>query len=282
MLQNQFSAEFGHGSGAQFNTIIRGGGNQIHGTLYEYMMNRNLNAVDESAARQGIRSNPRFDSNILGGSVGGPIVKDKLFYYSLFQYNPTGQASTPSSAVFSPTAAGYNQLSQIVGLSQTNLRVLKTYLAPAPAASAHNHSRGTGDPHRNAADRAAELFERLFVAQQSGLRDIRQGSDSRPLYLHEQRWIQLRHAAHTPVVFPRRKHSTAFALAGRVPHLFTQDLLNEMRAGFTRNDDGVPAGNYKFPGLDAFPNHRDTERFECPDRSVSSGSATTGSKRRTS
>ena len=42
MLQNQYSAEFGNGSGGQFNTVIRGGGNTVHGSVYEYFHNRNL------------------------------------------------------------------------------------------------------------------------------------------------------------------------------------------------------------------------------------------------
>ena len=99
MLLNQYSAEFGNGSGGQFNTVIRGGSNEIHGAAFEYLQNRKLNAVDESAARQGIRTNPRYDQSVFGGSVGGPILKDKLFYYGLFQYNPYGAAGTPSSAV---------------------------------------------------------------------------------------------------------------------------------------------------------------------------------------
>ena len=45
VLQNQFSAEFGHSSGGQFNTVLRGGTNELHGTIYEYLNNRNLNAI---------------------------------------------------------------------------------------------------------------------------------------------------------------------------------------------------------------------------------------------
>ncbi|MDT9694390.1 hypothetical protein Q5762_39845, partial [Streptomyces sp. P9(2023)] len=44
--QNQFPPEYGHAAGGQFNTIIRTGSNQVHGALYEYLQNRNLNAED--------------------------------------------------------------------------------------------------------------------------------------------------------------------------------------------------------------------------------------------
>ncbi len=46
VLQNQFSPEFGHSSGGQFNQTIKSGTNQFHGTAYEYFQNRNLNAED--------------------------------------------------------------------------------------------------------------------------------------------------------------------------------------------------------------------------------------------
>src|SRR5205823_12054574 len=56
LLQNQTGAEFGHSSGGQFNTVIKGGTNQLHGSVYEYFQNRNMNAVDAAYANQGIRS----------------------------------------------------------------------------------------------------------------------------------------------------------------------------------------------------------------------------------
>ena len=46
LLQNQFSAEFGHSSGGQFNTVVQSGTNNFHGKVYEYFQNRNLNAID--------------------------------------------------------------------------------------------------------------------------------------------------------------------------------------------------------------------------------------------
>ena len=48
MLQNQFNPEFGGGSGGIFNTVVKSGGNQLHGSIYEYMQNRKLNAVNST------------------------------------------------------------------------------------------------------------------------------------------------------------------------------------------------------------------------------------------
>src|SRR5262249_17175875 len=77
VLQNQFSAEFGHSSGGQFNTVVRGGTNSIHGTVYEYLLNRKLNALDQAAKRQGTFTKPRYDQSHLGAGIGGPIIKNK-------------------------------------------------------------------------------------------------------------------------------------------------------------------------------------------------------------
>ena len=87
LVQNQFSAEFGGGSGGIFNVITKSGTNQIHGSLYEYLQNRDLNAVDANNTHQGIYSLPRFDFNRLGATIGGPIKKDKTYFY--FSYEIT-------------------------------------------------------------------------------------------------------------------------------------------------------------------------------------------------
>jgi len=107
LLQNQVGSEFGHSSGGQFNTVIKSGSNEMHGSAYEYFQNRNLNAVDAIYANQGIRNNPRFDQNRLGASVGGALIKDRLFYFANGEYAPLGVGSTVSTPVFAPTAAGF-------------------------------------------------------------------------------------------------------------------------------------------------------------------------------
>jgi hypothetical protein len=132
LLQNQFSAEFGGASGGVFNAIVKSGTNQLHGSVYEYFQNRNLNAIDSLSINAGLRSNPRFDSNRLGASIGGPILKNKLFYFGDFEYNPIGQASVPKQALYAPTAAGYSILGSLAGISKNNLSVLQKYV---PAAS---------------------------------------------------------------------------------------------------------------------------------------------------
>ena len=70
------SAEFGRAAGGVINTVTKSGGNTTHGTAYWFFRNQNFNARDRYAA---FRTDERRDQ--FGGSIGGPIQKDKLFYF---------------------------------------------------------------------------------------------------------------------------------------------------------------------------------------------------------
>src|ERR1700733_10325998 len=104
LLQNQFSPEFGHSSGGQFNTVVKSGTNSYHGLAYVYNQNRNYDAFDSLNAIGGLTSNPRFDNNRFGGQIGGPVLKNKLFFFVNYEQEPLGQAGT-AGAVCSPTAS---------------------------------------------------------------------------------------------------------------------------------------------------------------------------------
>ncbi len=134
VLQNQYSAEFGHSSGGQFNQTVKSGTNQFHGTAYEYFQNRNLNAQDSQVAQSQVAngqtpSNTRYDNNRFGGNFGGPIVKNKLFFFTDWEYNPIGQSA--SAVTFAaPTSAGYSQLAALFPGS-ANLQQLQKYVPAA-------------------------------------------------------------------------------------------------------------------------------------------------------
>lgn len=76
VLSNGYSAEFGRAIGGVINTVTRSGSNDVHGTAYWFFRNRSLNARDRYAS-----INPPEVRHQAGGSLGGAIVKDKLFYF---------------------------------------------------------------------------------------------------------------------------------------------------------------------------------------------------------
>jgi hypothetical protein len=61
--------------GGQFITVTKSGGNDFHGTAYEFMQNRHLNAIDNLQTLAGITrdTQPRFDQNRYGFNIGGPL-----------------------------------------------------------------------------------------------------------------------------------------------------------------------------------------------------------------
>src|SRR5204863_412944 len=123
LLANQFNTEFGHSSGGQFNTTIKSGSNAFHGSLYEYFRNRNLNAVDNAFVLQGLTSNPRFDSNRYGGTLGGPIFKNKLFFFSNFERQGISLTATAGGQVLTPTTDGLAAIATDPNLSATNFGI---------------------------------------------------------------------------------------------------------------------------------------------------------------
>lgn len=77
VVSSNFLAEYGRASGGVINTVTRSGSNDVHGTLYWFFRNRTLNATDITA--RGV--NPPEWRHQAGASIGGPIKKDKLFYF---------------------------------------------------------------------------------------------------------------------------------------------------------------------------------------------------------
>lgn len=75
-----YSAEFGRAAGGSVNTVTRSGTNQVHGTGYWFFRNQDFNANDRFANAIG-QPKPEEKRNQFGGSVGGAIQKDKLFYF---------------------------------------------------------------------------------------------------------------------------------------------------------------------------------------------------------
>ncbi|MBC7927582.1 MAG: TonB-dependent receptor, partial [Bryobacteraceae bacterium] len=251
ILQNQYSPEFGHSSGGIFNIVIKSGTNALHGSIYNYLQNRNLNAVDVTQSRQGLTTNPRFDQNRPGGTIGGPILRNKLFYFGNMEYQSVGQASVPSAGVFSPTAAGYALLDGMSGISKTNYDVLKQYLAPAPATGGQTVVNGVNIPIGILPINAPN-FQNAYNLVSSADYNVSDKDQLRVRYVYN-KTDTIDNTATLPAFFalqPTRSHLATIAEY----HTFAPNLTNEFRMAYSRFFQIVPAGDHSFPGLDAFPN----------------------------
>ncbi len=80
-----YSAEFGRGAGGVVNLLTKSGTNQFHGTGFWFYRNRTLNAIDLFSKLNGVAYNPPEYRHQFGGTVGGPIIKDKLFFFASYE-----------------------------------------------------------------------------------------------------------------------------------------------------------------------------------------------------
>ena len=292
IITNQFSPEFGHSSGGQFNTNVVSGTNHYHGRVYEYFQNRNLNAV---SGTQGGKPaiNPRFDDNRYGGQIGGPILRDKLFFFGGYERNSIGQ----NPAIFScvPTAAGLNTLKALGSTYGFNANNLAQYLQYTPAATITGSGGGPIDASVDQAcgnsakgPQFLQVYQGTSFDKPSGIYGGGSAFTNIPLGNYQS-------TASTPSNFDVLTTSMDYTLSSRdsirgryiynrlndtdngvntVPfpvfntqqpfryhlialseyHTFTPNLTNEFRVGFNRYENEVTSGNFTYPGLDQFPN----------------------------
>ena len=102
IITNSYAAEYGRASGGVVNIITRSGTNEFHGDVFGYLRNRNFQAVNPFSTV----SNPAYTRVQAGAAFGGPIKKDKTYYY--FSYEVTRRHETGFSSIADPaTNLGY-------------------------------------------------------------------------------------------------------------------------------------------------------------------------------
>ncbi len=140
LITNQFNAEFGHSTAGQFITNTKSGTNEFHGGIWGYNINRHYLSLDNltraTASDDPDFEKPRFDNNRFGGSLGGPVVADKLFFYGAYEYQNLTLSSTAASEILVPTAAGLATLQSLAqnpasGISPVNVGLLRDFAPTA-------------------------------------------------------------------------------------------------------------------------------------------------------
>lgn len=101
VLTNAMSAEFGRTAGGIISIVSKGGTNEFHGNLFEFLRNDNLNANEFFANKAG-RPKGALTYNQFGGTIGGPIKRDRLFFF--FNYDGFRERRLSQATITSPTA----------------------------------------------------------------------------------------------------------------------------------------------------------------------------------
>jgi len=256
LLQNNFGAEYGHSSGGQFNTVVKSGTNSFHGMAYIYNQNRNYDALDTLQKSAGYTTPPRYDNNRFGGNVGGPIIKNKLFFFVNYEYNPVGQSGVPGSAC-APDAAGWATIAGVSGLNQQNVSIFKQYV-PEGTQGQTTTNGCTDVPFGNTTVSTQGLsfpipsYSNTWNLVTSADWNITSKDQLRGRYIQE-KFSGLDTFASLPVFFTTLPIPYYLVTINEY-HQFTPNVQNEFRAGFNRYNAVYNVGSQRFPGLDAFPN----------------------------
>lgn len=101
VLTNNFTAEFGRASGGVVNLVTKSGSNTFHGSAYEY--NR-VSALSANTFQNDVDGIPKsvFTRNNFGFSLGGPVLKDKLFFFNNTEFVRVRSSSSQSAAIIDP------------------------------------------------------------------------------------------------------------------------------------------------------------------------------------
>lgn len=110
VLTNPYSAEFGRNSGAQVNVVTRSGTNAFRGEAWDYYTTSDLYSLTNLEKASGLTSPARFNRHQIGGNLGGPVFRDRTFFFLLYQYDAQRPGPTLGPTTRMPTPAGYAAL----------------------------------------------------------------------------------------------------------------------------------------------------------------------------
>jgi hypothetical protein len=222
VLTGNYSAEYGRTSGGVVNAISKSGTNAFHGDLYEFLRNDKLDA-NEYILNQYGQPRPPFKRNQFGGAVGGPIRKDKTFFF--FDYE--GIRQNKGFAIASTVPSDAARAGNLANGTHVNVDpAIVKYLALYPH----------GVPQANP-DKATFAFAGVRIASENfyTTRVDHKISDKDGLfatYLYDK----------TPYTQPNRFNDISFLsqtirhiAALEENHIFSPTLVNSARLGFNRN-----------------------------------------------
>src|SRR5262249_6013137 len=112
-----FNAEFGRATGGVINIVSKSGANQFHGNIYNYFRNERLDARNAFAAGQ--QQDPPFKRNQPGFTFGGPIRKDRAFFFTayegLIRRESTFSTILADTSILQPTAGQQDLIATLIG-----------------------------------------------------------------------------------------------------------------------------------------------------------------------
>lgn len=228
VISDTYGANYGKRQGAQISIVTASGTNQYHGNVYEFLRNSALDARNYfDQVQAGGKRLPQFQRNNFGGSIGGPIRKDKLFLFANYEgYHQnlglSNKAIVPNTRArqgYLPNSSGGETF---VGVAPGVANLLKLW----PEANGPDLGSGLAYNYNNPVQRIREDFGTTRFDWNIGSKDLFFAA-----YTVDDS------VAHTPTVNPLSRINETIreqVLSLQEQHVFSPRLLNTARVGFSR------------------------------------------------
>ena len=232
VLTGNYPAEYGRTSGGVINAITRSGTNDLHGSAYDFLRNSAFDARNYFDGPQ----IPEFRRNQFGASVGGPIIKDRTFFF--FDYEGLRQLLGTTARANVPSVDARNGIIHNANGTTTTLKVdpkVAPFLAIYPLPNAGLNAPGNTGIYSFVKQQVANgNFETFRIDHHFSDKDIFSGT-----YSLNNSDLALPDALNSVL----GQLSTTNELAAlEETHVFNPQLINTLRFGFTKVHDPAGAG----------------------------------------
>jgi hypothetical protein len=236
VLTNAYSAEFGRSSGGIINAITRSGANHVHGNLFEYLRNSALDAknyFDKPNDRI-----PPFKRNQFGGTLGGPIRRDKTFFFTAFEaikerLGVTGVTNVPDTDARNGIIKDdKGKIIKTVKLDPAIPQYLNL-LFPAPSATDRVIGFGIAEHSFTRSQPTDEYFLQGRIDHRFSEKDTLFGR-----YTFDNGHVDRQVTNKPPVVFFQERSRNQYVTLEHL-HTFSQTILNTLRISFARSTSEV-------------------------------------------
>ena len=235
LITNSFAAEYGQKMGSQMIMVSKSGTNQVHGDVFEYLRNSSLdsrNDFDPPPSLIGKRL-PPFRRNQFGGAMGGPIVKDKTFFFGVYEGLRSTLGSTNVKVSLNPSCQG--PAGAVITPAECPQLGSTTPVTIAPAAAKYVGLYPTPNLPNN---------QYVFVFNQIAVEDYAQIRLDENFSAKDSafgRWTYDNSSEGVPFNF-NQSHDAAVGVANFITvaenHIFTPNVLNTARFSYSRNPTG--------------------------------------------
>jgi len=259
---NAFTAEAGRSAGAIVNVITKSGTNNFHGTLFEFFRNDILDANEffNSGAHQ---PKPKYRQNQFGGSIGGPIIKNKTFFffdieqYRIVQGTPSGLMTVPTKYQLDHPGDFSDMIPGLVlppaAIDPIGLTLFQLYPEPNIPGAGFTNNYASSPVKRQTSTTYDVRIDHNFSSNDAlfGRYSSNPVSSIFPPYFPDKNGLNGVGAGFIASGnFPGTNETLAQGVQLNYRHVFSPNLLMELRTGFTRIN------------IKSFPYHQGTNMGE--------------------